>query len=80
MTTLEADPSVLAELAPTGTLRAAINIGNFLLVTDRANNGDPVGVSPAVAAEIATRLVDEVLGLPGRAVRQRQVDRPVVER
>lgn len=56
MTTFEIDPSVRAELAPTGTLRAGINTGNFLLVTDRADNGDPVGVSPDVAAEIARRL------------------------
>lgn len=56
MNTFEADPAVLAELAPTGTLRAGINTGNFLLVTDRAANGDPVGVSPDLAAEIARRL------------------------
>ena len=56
MTTFEADPSVRAELAPTGILRAGINTGNFLLVTDRTENDDPVGVSPDVAAEIARRL------------------------
>jgi len=52
----EVDPAVRAELSPTGTLRAGINTGNFLLVTDTAENGDPVGVSPDVAAEIARRL------------------------
>lgn len=56
MTTSTADPAVRAELAPTGTLRAGINTGNFLLVTGRAEQGDPVGVSPDVAAEIARRL------------------------
>lgn len=50
------DQAVLAELAPTGTLRAGINLSNFLLVTGTAENGDPVGVSPDVAAEIARRL------------------------
>jgi polar amino acid transport system substrate-binding protein len=45
-----------AELAPTGILRAGINLGNFLLVTGRAADGDPVGVSPDIAAEIARRL------------------------
>jgi len=50
------DPVVVAELAPTGTLRAAINLSNFLLVTGKAANGDPVGVSPDMAAEIARRL------------------------
>lgn len=50
------DPAILADLAPTGRLRAGINLGNFLLVTGRAANGDPEGVSPDVAAEIAARL------------------------
>jgi polar amino acid transport system substrate-binding protein len=56
MNRLNVDPAVRAELAPTGTLRAGINMGNFLLVTGAAENGDPVGVSPDVAAEIARRL------------------------
>src|SRR5271154_6123285 len=45
-----------AELAPTGVLRAAINLGNFLLVTGRGANGEPQGVAPDMAAEIAARL------------------------
>jgi polar amino acid transport system substrate-binding protein len=49
-------PSIVAELAPTGTLRAAINLSNFLLVTSRAANGDPQGVSPGMAKAIAQRL------------------------
>jgi len=44
------------ELAPTGALRAAINMSNALLVTGRAPNGDPTGVSPSMAAAIAERL------------------------
>lgn len=56
MSKIDIDPAVLAELAPTGTLRAGINLSNFLLVTGKAANGDPVGVSPDVAAEIARRL------------------------
>ena len=44
------------QLAPTGVLRAAINLGNFLLVTDKAENGDPIGVSPDMAAEVARRI------------------------
>lgn len=56
MYTDDVDPALRSELAPTGTLRAGINTGNFLLVTDRAENGDPVGISPDVAAEIARRL------------------------
>lgn len=50
------DPAIITELAPTGTLRAGINLSNFLLVTDKAANGDPVGVSPDMAAEMARRL------------------------
>ncbi|MBI3514756.1 MAG: transporter substrate-binding domain-containing protein [Proteobacteria bacterium] len=45
-----------SELAPTGVLRAAINMSNFLLVTGKTAAGDPQGVSPDMAAEIARRL------------------------
>lgn len=47
---------VVAQLAPTGALRAAINMGNFLLVTGKTASGDPQGVAPDMAAEIAKRL------------------------
>ena len=43
---------VVSELAPTGVLRAAINMGNFLLVTGKNSSGDPTGVSPDMAAAI----------------------------
>ncbi|MEM7249902.1 MAG: GNAT family N-acetyltransferase [Pseudomonadota bacterium] len=46
----------LKELAPTGKVRAGINLGNFLLVTGKSANGDPEGVSPDMAREIANRL------------------------
>ena len=55
--------SIVAELAPTGVLRAAINLSNFLLVTGRSAAGDPEGVAPDMAREIATRL-----GVPVRYV------------
>jgi polar amino acid transport system substrate-binding protein len=45
-----------AELAPTGVLRAGINLSNFLLVTGRAANGNPEGVSPDMAQAIADKL------------------------
>ena len=45
-----------AELAPTGTLRAGINMSNFLLVTGKNANGDPEGVSPDMAQAVADRL------------------------
>ncbi|HEX6442837.1 MAG TPA: transporter substrate-binding domain-containing protein [Stellaceae bacterium] len=54
---------VVSELAPTGVLRAAINMGNFLLVTGKTPSGDPSGVSPDMAAAIAARL-----GLPVKFV------------
>jgi len=48
--------TVVSELAPTGVLRAGINLSNFLLVSSRAANGDPIGVAPDLAGEIASRL------------------------
>jgi polar amino acid transport system substrate-binding protein len=50
------DERVVAELAPTGTLRAGVNLANFLLVTGRSASGDPEGVSPDLARAIAERL------------------------
>src|SRR5580658_7056804 len=47
---------IKSELAPTGVLRAGINMSNFLLVTGKSAAGDPQGVSPDMAAEIAKRL------------------------
>lgn len=49
-------PAAVAALAPTGTLRAAINLSNFLLVTGRGADGNPEGVSPDMARELARRL------------------------
>src|SRR3954462_10089174 len=48
-------PQIISELAPTGALRAAINMGNFLLVTGRTPSGDPTGVSPDMAGGGAGR-------------------------
>ncbi len=47
---------VAAQLAPTGTLRAGINMSNFLLVTGETPDGDPDGVSPDMARAIAEKL------------------------
>ena len=44
------------ELAPTGVLRAAINLSNFLLVSGRSPAGEPEGVAPDMARKIAERL------------------------
>ena len=45
-----------AELAPTGVLRAAINLSNFLLVRGQTPSGDPTGPSPDMARAVAERL------------------------
>src|SRR5580700_2452915 len=55
---------VVSELAPTGVLRAAINMGNALLVTGRTQSGDPEGVAPDMAGEIAARLGVPVAYVP----------------
>ena len=47
---------VRAQLAPTGVLRAGINLSNFLLVTGRSETNDPTGVAPDMAREIAAAL------------------------
>jgi polar amino acid transport system substrate-binding protein len=53
-----------AELAPTGVLRAGINMSNFLLVTGSTPEGDPDGVSPDIAREVAGRLGVPVTFVP----------------
>ncbi len=58
------DQKIIDELAPTGVLRAAINLGNFLLVTGKSANGDPQGVSPDMAKEVADRIGVAVTYVP----------------
>jgi polar amino acid transport system substrate-binding protein len=58
------DQRVVAELAPKGVLRAGINMSNFLLVTGKTAAGDPQGVAPDMAAEIARRLGVPVAYVP----------------
>jgi polar amino acid transport system substrate-binding protein len=48
--------AVISELAPSGVLRAGINLSNFLLVSSKGPAGEPQGVAPDMAREIATRL------------------------
>jgi polar amino acid transport system substrate-binding protein len=57
-------PDPKTELAPTGTLRAGINLSNFLLVTGRSPSGDPEGVSPDMARAIADKLGVKVTYVP----------------
>ena len=49
------DPQLIAELAPTGALRASINVGNPILARLDAD-GKPFGVSIDLAREFARRL------------------------
>jgi polar amino acid transport system substrate-binding protein len=57
-------PDVIAELAPTGVLRAGINMANFLLVSGKGDAGKPEGVAPDMAREIALRLGVPVAYVP----------------
>jgi polar amino acid transport system substrate-binding protein len=45
-----------SDLAPTGILRAGINLSNFLLVSGSDASGSPLGVAPDMARAIADRL------------------------
>jgi polar amino acid transport system substrate-binding protein len=54
--TNDIEPSVRAELAPTGTLRVGINYGNFLLVTSYAAGAEPRGPAPDLARELGRRV------------------------
>ncbi|MCX7685455.1 MAG: transporter substrate-binding domain-containing protein [Acetobacteraceae bacterium] len=54
---------VLSVLAPTGVLRAGINMSNVLLVSSRTPEGGPAGVAPDMAAGVAA-----CLGVPVRYV------------
>jgi len=58
------DRQIVTELAPKGVLRAGINMSNFLLVTGKTASGDPQGVAPDMAAEIARRLGVPVAYVP----------------
>ena len=51
-----APPDVLRELAPTGRLRAAINLGNIVLAQTDPKSGAPVGVTVDLARRLGERL------------------------
>ena len=59
-----ANEHLRSELAPTGVLRAGINMANFLLVTGRRDDGGPQGVAPDMASAVAERLGVEVAYVP----------------
>src|SRR5262245_44944057 len=49
-------PAAVADLAPTGKLRAVINLGNPILASKDEAAGQPRGVSVDLARELARRL------------------------
>ncbi len=49
-------PALRAELAPTGSLRVALNLSNFLLVKASTATEGPVGVAPDIGRALAERL------------------------
>ena len=76
-----ATPALVAELAPTGKLRAAINFGNPILATKDAATGSPRGVSVDLSQELGRRLrvpvelvAFESAGKVVEAVKAQQVD------
>ncbi len=56
---MKTTPALLQAFAPTGTLRASINLGNPILANRDAASGQPVGVSIDLARGLA-----QVLGVP----------------
>lgn len=48
------DPALVADLAPTGVLRASINLGNPVLA--QGTPDEPAGITVDLAREVATRL------------------------
>jgi polar amino acid transport system substrate-binding protein len=52
----DASPDVLKDLAPTGKLRAAINLGNGVLAQKDPASSAPKGITPDLARELAKRL------------------------
>jgi polar amino acid transport system substrate-binding protein len=53
-----------ADLAPSGTLRAAINFDNTILASKDAVSGEPGGVSVELAREVALRLGAKIEFVP----------------
>src|SRR5258705_7451104 len=54
--TTDTTPAVLADLAPTGTLRAGINYGNFILATKDRATGESRGVAVDLVRELGRQL------------------------
>ena len=69
-----ATADALKDLAPTGKLRAAINLGNSVLAQKDEATGQPKGITPDLARELGRRLgvpVELRSGRTGRPQRLR---------
>jgi len=51
----ECSPAARSDLAPTGTLRVGINMGNFLLTAKDAATGEPRGIAVDLGRELGRR-------------------------
>src|SRR5262245_65608071 len=56
--------TVRSELAPTGTLRVALNMSNFLLTATDPVNGEPCGIAADLGRELGQRMGVPVALLP----------------
>ncbi|MDB5838984.1 MAG: hypothetical protein JWQ23_936 [Herminiimonas sp.] len=54
------DPAIISAFAPTGRLRASINLGNPILANRNPQTGEAAGVSVDLAREFARRLGIEI--------------------
>ena len=52
----QASPTVVSQLAPTGTLRVGLNMSNFLLTATDAATGKPKGLAADLGHELGKRL------------------------
>ena len=58
------DPTLIAEVAPTGKLRAVINLGNAVLARQQPDSDEPAGVSVDLARACARLLGLELELIP----------------
>lgn len=58
------DAALRRLFAPTGSLRAAINMANPLLVTSADADGLPLGIAPDLCAAVAARLGVPLIRIP----------------
>ena len=58
------DPTLIADIAPTGKLRAVINLGNAVLARQQPDSDEPAGVSVDLARAFARLLGLEVELIP----------------